>query len=154
MHILNGAAAAALMTACLVSCAPRNALTPQDAFKNLDRAFRAADAADLERQLSRGSVNRIRKVTSLFAAMDDRQRDALSRSYGVPAEKLKRLTVRDFCGIMIGMDRDRNVIGRAAARKIVGVNRNGNRAAVRADNGMELNFVKEGPYWLFDMTDL
>lgn len=154
MHLLKGAVTAFLAAISLASCAPRNALTPQDAFSDLNRAFRAADAAALERQLSRGSVDRIRKITKLFAAMEERQLEALSRSYDMPAGRLKRLTVRDYCGIIIRMDREGNVIGKAAARKIVGVNRDGNRATVRADNGMELTFVKEGPYWLFDMTEL
>ena len=154
MRILNGAAAAALAAITLASCAPRHALTPQAAFGDLGKAFRASDAAALERQLSRASVDKIRKITKLFAAMEESQLEALSRAYDIPAEKLKRLTVRQYCALMLRMDREGNVIGRAAARRIVGVNRDGNRAAVRADNGMELSFVKEGPYWFFDLSDL
>lgn len=135
-------------------CKPQAALTPQAAFHDLKNAFQKSDAASLERQLSDRSVKKIRRMTRLFSRMDGRQLESLSKKFGVPPERLKNLSVRDYCALTLSWDRNRNIIGAATVQKIVGINREGNRATIRVENGMELVFVKEGPYWKFDMTGL
>ena len=152
MHLLKRSRLFLVPLILLVSCAPRAALTPQAAFHDLKEAFRASDAAGLERQLSLESVRKVRSMTGLFSRMDDHQLDALARKFNVPAERLKNLSVRDFCALTLGIDKGKNVIGIAVTRAIVGIDRKGRRAVIRVDNGMELPFVKEGPYWKFDMT--
>ncbi|OHD66344.1 MAG: hypothetical protein A2176_07635 [Spirochaetes bacterium RBG_13_51_14] len=143
-----------LLAAPLVSCSPRAALTPQAAFHGLRSAFRYSDASSLEKQLSRESVNRIRRMTALFSRMDERQLESLSKKFGVPAAKLRSLSVRDYCALSLAVGRDKSAIGAATRYEIVGVHRKGRRAVVRVENGMELAFVKEGPYWKFDMDGL
>ncbi len=152
MRLLKSARLILMPLIVLMSCAPRAALTPQAAFHDLEEAFRKSDAALLERQLSRESVRKIRYMTGLFSRMEDRQLSALSEKFNVPAERLKKLTVRDYCALTLALDRNKSVIGTAASRAVVGIDRKGSRAVIRVDNGMELPFVKEGPYWKFDMT--
>jgi len=151
MRVL-GPIASALVAALAISCSPQAAVTPRDAFRDLKEAFRASDAAALERQLSQDSRANIREAAALFSRMDDRQLAALSGKLGVPADRLKRLSVRDYCAIALAYDRERNVVRVATGQDIVGVNKKGNRAVIRVANGMDLPFVKEGPYWKFDMT--
>jgi hypothetical protein len=152
MHILKSLRIFLIPLIALMSCAPQAALTPQAAFHDLKEAFRKSDAALLERQLSRESIRKIRYMTGLFSRMEDRQLDALSGKFNVPAERLKKLTVRDYCALTITLGRGRNAIGTATTRAVVGIDRKGSRAVIRVENGMELPFVKEGPYWKFDMT--
>jgi hypothetical protein len=151
MHILKFVAPALVM-GLVFSCSPRAAVTPRAAFNDLREAFRASDAAALERQLSQDSIAKIREAAVLFSRMEDRQLEALSEKLGVPAERLKRLSVRDYCALTLAYDRDRNVVRTATRQDVVGVNRKGSRAVIRVSNGMELFFVKEGPYWKFDMS--
>jgi hypothetical protein len=136
------------------ACMPQSALTPQAAFHDLKTAYLKSDAASLELQLSAGSVKKIKVMTSLFSKMGDRQLESLSKKFGVEAERLRNLSVRDYCALVLAMDRGKNVIGTATSRAIVGVDREGGRATIRVENGMELVFVKEGPYWKFDMGAL
>jgi hypothetical protein len=152
MRLLKPARLFLIPMVALLSCAPQAALTPQAAFHDLKEAFRKSDAALLERQLSRESVRKIRYMTGLFSRMEERQLKALSDKFNVPAERLKKLTVRDYCALTLSLDRSKNVIGTAASRPVVGIDRRGSRAVIRVDNGMELPFIKEGPYWKFDMT--
>jgi hypothetical protein len=151
MHLLK-LAWPALVTGLVLSCSPQAAVTPRDAFNDLQKAFRASDAAALEQQLSRDSIAKIREAAALFSRMEDRQIEALSEKLGVPAERLKRLSVRDYCALTLAYDRERNAVRTATRQDIVGINKKGNRAVIRVSNGMELPFVKEGPYWKFDMT--
>lgn len=154
MHLLKQACLLLVTAVVLTSCKPQSALTPQAAFYDLKAAFERSDATSLERQLSTRSIIKIRRMTALFSRMEDRQLASLSKKFSVPAERLRHLSVRDFCSLTLSLDRDRNVIGAATRYKIVGVNREGGRAIVRVENGMDLVFVKEGPYWKFDMTGL
>lgn len=149
--------AAGLLPALLMVCAgctPQAALTPQAAFHDLKNAFDKSDATSLERQLSAASIKRIRTMNSLFAKMGDRQLKALSQKFGVAPERLRSLSARDYCALILALDRGKSVIGAATARSIVGIDRVGGRAIVRVENGMELVFVREGPYWKFDMAGL
>lgn len=152
MRVLRTLWPALLAAVIMIACSPGAAVTPRGAFDDLRRASASGDAAALERQLSSGSVARIREAAALFSRMDERQLGALSEKLGVGAERLRRMSVRDYCFLTLAADRERNVIRTATRQQIVGVSRSGGRAVIRVSNGMELLFVKEGPYWKFDMT--
>ena len=154
MHLLRVVGAIVIYTAALTQCAPQAALTPLAAFGDLKTAFVKKDAAMLERQLSTGSVRKIRSMIMLFEGMDARQRGAIAKKFGIESDRLAKLSVRDFCALTLAFNREKNAIGVATKQNIVGVNRSGGRAVIRVENGMDLVFVKEGPYWKFDMTDL
>jgi hypothetical protein len=154
MRVLKAAPLVICAVIQVLSCKPQAALTPQAAFHDLREAFRSSDAASLERQLSRGSVKKIRHIALLFSRMGDRQLESLSGKFGLPAERLRRLSVRDYCAIILSFERGRNAVAVAIKYNIVGVDRDGSLAVVRVENGMELTFVKEGPYWKFDMAGL
>ena len=154
MHLLKSAFLFSLPVILCAGCKPQAALTPQAAFYDLKNAFQKSDAASLEHQLSDRSVKKIRRATLLFSHMDDRQLESLAKKFGESPERLKSLSVRDYCALTLSWDRNRNVMGAATRQNIVGINREGNRATIRVENGMELVFVKEGPYWKFDMTGL
>jgi len=154
MHFLKSACLFSFLVVIFTGCKPQAALTPQAAFYDLKNAFHKSDAAFLERQLSDRSVKKIRRMTLLFSRMEDRQLGSLSKKFGVSPERLKNLSVRDYCTLTLSLDRNRSIIGTATRHNIVGINREGNRATIRVENGMELVFVKEGPYWKFDMTGL
>lgn len=152
MRILMSLAAALLAAVLMLSCSPQAAVTPRGAFDDLRRASAAGDAAALERQLSHGSMARIREAAALFSRMDDRQIGALSDRLGMDAERLRNMSVRDYCALTLAAGGKQNLIRNATRQDIVGVSRKGARAVIRVSNGMELPFVKEGPYWKFDMT--
>jgi hypothetical protein len=49
--------------------------------------------------------------------------------------------------------RNEDALGRALDSGILKSEMNDAGATLTAQNGMRLSFVKEGPYWKFDMTD-
>jgi hypothetical protein len=154
MHLLKGMLLFSLLVLGAESCAPQGSLTPRRAFYDLREAFRKSDAAALESLLSRASLGKIKRAAALLAGLSAQQYASLSELYGIPAQRFERLSTRDFLRIFFTMERPGNVIGTALSYDIVGINREGGRAVVRVSNGMELAFVKEGPYWKFDLTGL
>ncbi|OHD68362.1 MAG: hypothetical protein A2W19_14175 [Spirochaetes bacterium RBG_16_49_21] len=154
MRLLKGVIFFSLLMMIVASCAPQGSLTPRSAFYDLRAAFQQSDAAAFERLLSQASYRKIRHITALFSRLNDRQHESLSALYKIPQERLQKLSVREYLKILLAMDRGRDVIGAAVSQRIVGINREGNRAVIRVENGMELAFVKEGPYWKIDLTEL
>jgi hypothetical protein len=96
MHFLKSACLFPLLILILGGCKPQAALTPQAAFYDLKNAFYKSDAALLERQLSGRSIKKIRRMTLLFSRMEDRQLESLSKKFGLPPERLKNLSARDY----------------------------------------------------------
>ena len=140
----------------LLSCKSKGALTPEEAFKSLTSAYSKSDVEAVVKLLSLGSKEKIRKIIKMIASMNDTQLTSLSERFGVSVEKMKNLTVRDYMSIQlaIGKKLGGDIIIESNKYSIVGIDVKGERANVRVENGMELSFVKEGPYWKFDMEDL
>ena len=136
------------------SCKPQGPLTPRDAFVGLKDAIAKGDAAAFTRLLSQGSVKKIKTASALFAEMDDRQIKAVARKYDISADTLKKLCVEDFAKLYFKIGAHKNAMSEALNREVAGIYRTGNTATVRVDNGMELSFTREGPYWKFELGDL
>lgn len=157
MHLLkpfNTALAALVLLT--IACSPSGPVTPDDAFVRMKRAMTEANADEVIALLSSGSLKKIETITRSFAAMDSRQIGALSRSLGVSAEQLKRMTPRSYIALQfnIGKSQGKDLFRDMMHYKPVGTDLNGNEATIRLENGISLNLVREGPYWKFDLDRL
>ncbi len=158
MHLLKRIICFSLLAVLLSlpSCKPRGPLTPEDAFNRLKEAYSQEDIEAIENLLSKQSRVKIFKIIRMIAQMDEDQLRALAVRFGVTIDMLKNLTIRDYLtlqlslGKKIGLD----VIKEITRYKIIGKDIRGDSAVIRVENGMELNFTKEGPYWKLDIGDL
>lgn len=136
----------------LMSCAPRGAVTPEDAYYMLRKACSEGDGAGVEKLLSRQSLARLTTITRALAGMEERQTGPVARELGIPAENLKRLDVRDFLSLQLKIERESGgkvlwpLVSRRISRTII----RGDRAAIVTEGGAEMKLVREGPYWKFD----
>lgn len=156
MRILSGTLPAALVLAVLAaSCSSRGPLSPEEAFGVVQKAYHRGNPELLLSVLSEESVHRITTMTSLIAGTEDRQREKLAERLGVGAEQLSRLSPAAYLGMQIRLARALNddALGKALDSGILKCEIRDAGAVLTAQNGMELTFVKEGPYWKFDMTD-
>ncbi len=157
MHLLSGTIAMALAAAAILttSCSSRGPLSPEEAFGVLQKAYHRNDPVLMLGALSGESVRRIHTMTALIATMNERQRDKMAEQFGVSAEQLKNLSPAAYLALQVRLARVRNedAMGRALGSGILKSEINDARAVLTAQNGMQLSFVKEGPYWKFDMTD-
>lgn len=140
----------------LFSCSPMGPLTPEAAFSVLKNAYIKNDANQIENLLSRQSREKIALITKAISALDRNQIRALSKKFGIAPEKLANMKVGDFIllrlttGKKIGGD----IIQEITRYKIIGKDIKGDRATLRVENGMELDFIREGPYWKLDLENL
>jgi len=153
MSLLNKGLIFCMVLASAVSCNSRGPLSPGEAFKELNRAFVNRDAASFKKLLSEGSIKKIKIVTGMFSRMNDDQLKSVSRLYGVEMDKMKKLTVDDFIVIYLSSEKSL-VVANALTLKITAVDRKKESATIRVESGAQLNFVREGPYWKFDLTRL
>ena len=74
--------------------------------------------------------------------------------YEMPEDKLKNLSVENYVRIYFLHGRKNDIITRAIESDILSVNIVKKRAKITMNNGHFLFFVKEGPYWKFEMSEL
>ena len=139
---------------CVFSCSPVAPITPQDALDFLRKAYNKGDADAVMRILSAGSLEKIRSMNTMFASMQPSQLKAIAEKYNLPEDRLRSLSVRDGVMLVMFLDPERSALALALKSNPVSFERNENRMVFRMVNGMDLLFVREGPYWKLDMTDL
>lgn len=140
----------------LLSCTSKGALTPEDAFISITRAYVKSDADAVATQLSKSSIEKIRKIIKMISSMDEKQIFTLSKRFGTSPDRLTNLSVKDYISLQFALAKrmNENFMREIAVSKIIDIDIKDKVAIVKAENGMELKFVKEGPYWKFEMTDL
>ena len=155
MHLLTKSIAIISVPLLIYACKPRGALTPEDAFMMLKEAYSRNDSAAIENLLSRRSTKKIDKIITLISHMDDAQLRALATRFDVPVDRLRDMTIRDFLSLelMLGKKIGGDVLADATRYEIIGKDVKGGRTILRVENGLELAFVKEGPYWKLDLDD-
>ncbi len=144
--LLAGAAAA-------WGCTSHGPLTPEEAFRALARAHRNSDARAVMGLLSRGSLERIMRITRELSSMDGAQAEALASHLDIPADTVRDLSPAEYVLLQLRLGKrfNEDIIREASSLKIIGTDVKGDRASIRVENGMELFFVKEGPYWKFEL---
>jgi len=156
MRILSRTLPAALAAFIFaLSCSSRGPLTPEEAFGVIQKAYHRGNPELMLSVLSAESLRRITEMTALIAGMGERQREKLAERLNVQAEQLSHLSPAAYLGLQMRIARALNddALGKALDSGIRKCEIRDAGAVLTAQNGMELSFVKEGPYWKFDMTD-
>ena len=139
-----------------ISCKSQGAISPEEAFNSLKSAYLRSDAGALENLLSARSKEKIKTMISMISMMDQSQLEALSRSFDAEPGKLKNLTIEDYLLLYLHTSQQmgEDTLKEVSEYNIIGIDAKDESAVVRIENGMQFLFVKEGPYWKFDMEEL
>jgi len=136
-----------------ISCVSGGPLTPEDSFHDLRRAFASQDAALFKKILSRDSLAKMEKIIAYVSAMSEEQKSGISALYGIPRDRLETITIDDFCLLHLATQK-KGPMGQALQSDIVSRDQQGDRVIMGVASGVRFSFVKEGPYWKFDLTGL
>jgi len=149
IHILIG-------LAFIISCKSQGALTPEEAFTSLRTAYSNSDSQGVVDILSKESIEKIRRVINMISNFGKNQLKCFSKITGLDTTSLMNLSVRDYISLQIAIGKrlGEDVIREASQYNIIEVAFKKNRAVIKVENGLELNFIKEGAYWKFDIDDL
>ena len=142
-----------LVLVLFVACISAGALSPEGAAHELRRVFTEGDARGLKMLLSEKSRVKVRVMVTSLKSLEGKQLQNVAAYYGVKPGELSVLTVDVFLASYINRESGR-VLGKVLQSKIAGIDRQKTRARVHFSGGAALDFVREGPYWKFDMTKL
>jgi len=134
-------------------CGSGGPLTPHESFQNINEALLSNDIRKIGDNITSGSRVKIETFRLIISRLDNSQIAALSQFYNYDAERLRNI---DFNGALSLYFRSegKNSLRELFSREIVALDIAGKNALLRLDNGVELDFKKEGPYWRFDLSDL
>ena len=138
----------------LLSCGSGGPVTPAESFNVIKNAVEKKDSEAIVNCLSESSLNKISKLNRLIKEMRSDQMSVLSSKYGYPPEKLKNMKPSDAAALYFFSDVTGIRLNRYFMESIISIDIQGGRAAVKTESGIGLDFVREGPYWKFDLSDL
>lgn len=154
MHILK-IATLLLGGLFLYSCSPQGAVTPEMAHIMLRDAYRNSDSEMFTAQLSRKSIEKIQFILANIKKTDRGQCENIASKIGTDCDTLKKLTPVSYVSLQLSLDRKpgNNSIKNFLQSEITGKKSFPQKCTLVTANGMEINFVKEGPYWKLDFRD-
>ena len=152
MHILKMTIAVLFLF--LFSCSGGNPLTPIDSFKAIKSAVEKKDSEKIAGCLSKKSLEKTERLKQIIKDMRNDQLMILAENYGYTQDKLKNLNQSDAVFLYFFSDRTGIKLGRYFMEKIISVDISGSSAVIKVESGIELDFIREGPYWKFDMSGL
>ena len=138
----------------IVSCSSGKPLTPIDSFKAVKYATEKKDPEKIISCLSKESLEKITRLKLLIKDMSNDQLLILSEKYGYTQDKLNNLKPIDAVSLYFFSDHTGIKLGKYFMEKVISVDIHGLRAVIKVESGIELDFVREGPYWKFDMSEL
>lgn len=154
MHILK-TCAVVLSGILFLSCSPKGAVTPEMAFLMLRDAYNSNDSESFSSHLSRDAMMKIRYILGKIKTMDSTQCGKIASELGTDCNALKNLTPEGYISLQFALDRKpgNTTYKTVLQSEIAGKKTISNRCILRMTNGMDITFVKEGPYWKLDLRD-
>jgi len=143
-----------LFISMILSCSKGGPLTPSDTFNVIKNAADRNDKEVLMLHLSSGSREKIDEFIRLTAKLSDTQLKAIAHSENISVEKIRNMNPADCTALYFSRSRYGNSLAEIFNDDIISIDVNGDSAVIKTSGGFELNFVREGPYWKFDLTNL
>ena len=137
-----------------ISCGNGGPLTPVESFNAIKNAVEKNDSEAIVNCLAQSSLDKISKHNIMIRSMRSDQLAVLSLKYGFTPDKLLNLKLSDSVALYFFSDATEVKLGRYFKEAVVSIDIHGKLASVKTGSGIELNFVREGPYWKFDLSDL
>lgn len=138
----------------MLCCGKGGPLTPSDTFMVIRTAADRNDRELILQNLSSGSLEKIDEFIRLTAKLSDTQLKAIALSESIPVEKIKSMKPAECTALYFSRNRYGNSLADIFNEDIVAVDVIGSSAVIKTSGGFELDFVREGPYWKFDLSRL
>jgi len=136
----------------LFSCKPQGPLTPIESFISLKQAVKNSDPEALESLATVKSLEKLRDMVGMFSAMSQGQAEYIAGRLNADPQRIKGMTLKEYLYFYLKSREMSGTLREAVMSRPVTVDKGDGRAVIRVDNGMELHFLKEGPYWKFDLS--
>lgn len=134
----------------IISCAPRRALTPEDAYYGFKAAYLQGNDEEALNFLSSSTIKKMEDLIKKIKSFDDSKLQALALSMKCSIEELKTITPAKIISLQRRMDKNERVkIISFFESKPATIKIHENWAEIINESGIKMVLVKEGPYWKF-----
>ena len=154
MRLLKLVIPLVITPAFLVSCARGGPLTPLESYEAVKTAVDANDSAAILNNLSAKSIEKIDSLDKMLKQMRDDQIASLAKLYNCEPSRLKNMKRMDYVSLYFFVKHGGMDLAALFRENVIAVDVEGSRAVIRTAGGIELGFVREGPYWKLDISDL
>lgn len=137
-----------------VSCSRGGPLTPLESFNEIKSAITNEDSETILKNLSASSKMKIDALNTMILQMNDDQIRQLSKLYNCDRSRLRNMKETDYVSLYFFVKHHGTDLGKIFSEQVVAVDVDGDTAVIRTQSGIELGFVREGPYWKLDISDL
>ena len=153
MHLLIRIFLFSFMLCFVPGCKTAGPLTPVDSFIAVQRAIEANDIRLIGELVSKGTKEKVDHFRKTLSTLDKDQLIAIAKFYNIDPSKLSGIDFHGALSLYFSPRSDLSLI-KIFNEDISYVDIFGKRAVVRTQSGFEIDFVKEGPYWKLDLSEL
>ncbi|MCX7679579.1 MAG: hypothetical protein N2316_10220 [Spirochaetes bacterium] len=135
----------------LITCTPKGALTPEEAYYGLKAAYQQGNDEAVIQYLSTSTLQKMEELIAKITSSDVTVLQAWAESMMSTPEELRRLTPKTFIALQRRMDKKAEVqLASFFLTKPIAIAIKENRAEIINEAGIKMKLVKEGPYWKFE----
>ena len=136
-----------------VGCTPGGPLTPSDSFIAIRSAIENNDIKEIGELISSESKNKIKRFLIIISTLDKDQLNSAAEVYNIGADKLKNIDSYGALSLYFNPGAKLNLRD-IFKEDMLTIDVYENRAVIRTESGYEIDFVREGPYWKLDLSEL
>ncbi len=153
MHLLIRVFLFSFMLCFVPGCKTAGPLTPVDSFIAVQRAIEANDIRLIGELVSKGTKEKVDYFRKTLSTLDKDQLIAIAKFYNIDSSKLSAIDFYGALSLYFSPRSDLSLI-KIFNEDISYVDIFGKKAVIRTQSGFEIDFVKEGPYWKLDLSEL
>ncbi len=136
------------------ACSGSGPVTPVEAYRNVMVYINEKDYNSFYDSLSAGTKDKLVKYKQILDSLEKKQLAKVSSTYGLPERQILSLNNKELAALVFLSERSRSSLLPLLKEKIGTVNISGAFAEISTEKGRIIVFVKEGPYWKIDLSDL
>lgn len=153
MHLLIRIFLFSCMLCFIPGCKTAGPLTPADSFITVQRAIEANDIRLIGELVSKGTKEKVARFRKTLSTLDKDQLIAIAKYYNIDPAKLSAIDFHGALSLYFSPRAGFSLI-KIFNEDISYVDIFGKKAVIRTQSGFEIDFVKEGPYWKLDLSEL
>ncbi len=134
-------------------CSQRGPVTHPQAFMALKEAYQTGNDSALSSLLSSNSINYIKKIALALSRLQNSSKKQLAVQFDIEEDKLNNLTPQTYIDLYMKLNTTytKDIVSETLDQKVVSISEAGAQVSYRMSNNVTLYFVKEEPYWKFDL---
>jgi septum formation topological specificity factor MinE len=153
MHLLIRYPILLLAIFFITGCSSGGPLTPAASFLTVRSALEKNDIKKIGEIISSDTREKINHFLNILSTLDNDQIAVIAKFYNIESDKLRNIGFYGALSLHFNPGAKLNLRD-IFKEDMVTMDIIDNEAVIRTESGYELDFVREGPYWKLDLSEL